>query len=123
MLIKRIPVDVGPFCDALEKLCGFYIFSHRFVTERGILHGVTLPRSWFVGLFRLRLSLDKNISYIRRFVSRTTEFLRRIDFQRENYNPQIPDNHQFKQNGLRLNPLYASVYIARMQVSSLASEI
>jgi hypothetical protein len=123
MLIKRIPIDVGPFCDALEKLCGFYIVSHRFIPERGILHGVTLPRSWFVGLFRLCPSLDKNISHIRRFVKVTIEFLRRIDFQRENYNPQIPDTHQFKQNGSKLNPLYASVHIARMQLSSLASDI
>ena len=80
----------------------------------GTLHGVTLPRSWFIGLSRLLPLLDKNTSHIPRFVKDTIEFLRRMDSQRELYNPQTADTHQFKYNGSRLIPFYASLYIARM---------
>jgi hypothetical protein len=117
ILVNRIPVDLGPFCDAVERTCGLHILAHRFVTGRGTLHGVTLPRSWFISLLRSRPAapaLDKNRSYIPHFVHDTIELLRRIDLQREQYKPQDVDNCQFKYNGFRLTPLYASVYIARM---------
>ena len=78
------------------------------------MHGVTLPRSWLTSILSSRPNLDKNTSYITHFVNDTIELLRRIDWQRENYNPQVVDNHQFKRNGSKLAPLYASVYIARM---------
>jgi len=107
-------VNIGPFCDAVERLCGLHILSYRFTTGRGTLHGVTLPRSWFIGLSRSLPLLNKNTSYIWNFVNATIELLRRIDLQRERYNPQTPDNQQFKHNGSRLTPLYASVHIARM---------
>jgi len=112
--VKRIPLDIGPFCDAVERLCGLFILAYRFTTGRGTLHGVTLPRSWFLGLFRSLPTLDKNTSYLTHFVNDTIELLRRIDLQRELYNPLTVDNHQFKHNASRLTPLYASVYIARM---------
>jgi len=114
ILVKRIPVDIGPFCDAVEKLCGLFILAHRFMTGRGTLHGVTLPRSWFIGLFRSLPTLDKNTSHIPHFVNDIIELLRRVDLQRELYNPQTVDNHQFKHNASRLIPIYASVYINRM---------
>jgi len=114
VLVKCIPVDAGPFCDAVERLCGLHILAYRFRTGRGTLHGVTLPRSWFIGLSRSLTLLDKNTSYIPHFVNDTIELLRRIDLQREIYNPQTADSQQFKHNGSRLTPLYASVHIARM---------
>ena len=80
---------------------------------RGTLHGVTLPRSWFVRLLRSRPVLDKNTSYIPHFVNDTIDLLRRIDLQRETYNPHT-DNQQFKFNGSKLTPVYASMFIARM---------
>ena len=114
ILIKRIPVNVGPFCDAMERLCGSLILAHRFMTGRGILHGVTLPRSWFIGLSRSLTVLNKDTNCIPRFVDDAIELLRRVDLQREHYGPQTGDNQQFKHNGSRLGPLHASVYIARM---------
>lgn len=58
--------------------------------------------------------MDKNTSYLPHFVNDTIELLRRIDLQRERFNPQATNSHQFKHNGSGLGPLYASVYIARM---------
>jgi hypothetical protein len=114
ILTNRIPVDVGHYCDALERLCGSIILSYRFGMGRGTLHGVTLPRSWFIGLLRSSPLLDKNTSYIPHFVNDTIELLRRIDLQREHYKPRTVDDQQFKHNGSKLTPLYASTYIARM---------
>lgn len=114
ILVNHVPVDVGHYCDAVERLCGSIILSYRFTMERGVLHGVTLPRSWFINLFRLLPPLDKNTAWIPHFVNDTLEFLRRIDLQREHYKPRSVDTEQFKHNGSRLTPPYASAYIARM---------
>ena len=82
--------------------------------DRGTLHGITLPRSWFMRLLHRRPVLNKNRSQILHFVNDIIELLRRVDSQREHYDPKVVDDYQFKHNGLKLNPLYASVYIARM---------
>ena len=107
-------MNLGPVCDLVERLCGLHILAHRFMKTRGTLHDVTLPRSWLMALLRSRPSLDKNISYIQHFANDVIELLRRINLQRENYDPQTVDNHQFKHDGFKLIPLYTSVYIARM---------
>lgn len=84
------------------------------MTGRNTLHGVTLPRSWFIGLSRSLLVLDKDTSCIPRFVNDAIELLKRIDLQREPHAPQTTDGQQFRHNGSRLTPLYASAYIVRM---------
>lgn len=112
--MNRIPVDVGHYCDAVERLCGSLILSYRCMTECGILHGITLPRSWFINLLRSSPPLDKNTTYIPHFVNDAIELLRRIDSQREHYRPLSVDDQQFKYNGSRLSPMVASAYIARM---------
>ena len=114
ILVNRIPVDVGHYCDAVERLCGSLILSYRFTMERGTLHGITLPRSWFISLLRSSPVLDKNTTYTTHFVNDTIELLRRIDLQREHYKSRTVDDQQFKHNGSKLTPLHASVYIARM---------
>lgn len=95
-------MDIGTFCDAVERLCGSFILAYRFTTEHGTLHGVTLPRSWFIRLSHSLHLLDKKMDYIPHFVNDTIEFLRRIDTQ------------QFNHRGSRLSPHSTSVYIARM---------
>ena len=112
--MNNVPVEIGPYCDAVERLCGLHTLAHRFTTDGGILHGVTLPRSWFTSLLRSHPVLDKNIRYLPHFVNDMVELLRRLDSQREDYNPQAADVCQFRHNGMRLGPLYASAYIARM---------
>ena len=112
--MNRLPVEVGVFCDAVERLCGSVILTYRFMMGRGTLHDVTLPRSWLIGLSRSLPLLDKNTDYIPHFVNDTIELLRRIDSQREFNNPQTADSQQFRLNGSRLAPLSASVYITRM---------
>lgn len=114
ILTNNIPVDAGHFCDAVERLCGSFILSYRFVMGGGVLHGITLPRSWFIGLLRSFPPLDKNTTYIPHFVHDAIELLRRIDLQRERYKPRAIDDQQFKHDGSSLTPLHASACIARM---------
>ena len=114
ILMNRVPVDVGHYCDAVERLCGSLILSYRSTMEFGILHGITLPRSWFINLLHSSPPLDKNISYIPHFVNDMIELLRRIDSQREHYGSLSVGDQQFKYNGSRLSPMCASAYIARM---------
>jgi hypothetical protein len=52
-------------------------------------------------------------------VNDTIDLLRRIDLQREIYNPHT-DNQQFKLDGSKLTPVYANTFIARMYVSFLS---
>ena len=118
-MVNRITVEVGPFCDAVERLCGLFIMAHRFSPESSSLHDVTLPRSWFISLSRSLPALDKNIKGLRYFVNDVIELLRRLnrrlDVQHEPPNSQATlDNRHFTYNGSSLGPLYASIYIARM---------
>lgn len=83
VLVQRIPVEVGPFCDAVERLCGLLILACRFNAQQGSLHDVVMPRSWLVGLFRSLQALNKNTFYLNLFVENTIEFLRRLNSQRE----------------------------------------
>ena len=128
-------MELGPFCDAVEKLCGLFILAHRFNAQQGSLHDVIMPRSWLIGLSRSLKVLDKDTSYISRFVDCMVEFLRRLNSQREKStlqrgksNPQQeqsnlqrgeskfqanPDS-QFKHYGSNIGPMHASVHIARM---------
>lgn len=120
IVVNRIPVEVGPFCDTVERLCGLFIMADRFKRHRS-LHDVTLPYSWFISLSRSLPTLDKDTSYLPRFVNGTIELLghlnRRLDFQREHPNPQPTENHKFTYNGLSLGPMHTPMYIARMSVT------
>ena len=41
----KIPVEIGVFCNFIERICGSLIVYNRY-RRTGNLHGVTLPRSW-----------------------------------------------------------------------------
>ena len=97
ILANRVVAEIGPFCDAVERLCGSYIAAHRFKMGRGTLHDVTLPRSWLIGLSSSFKALDKNTSYLPHFVNDTIMLLRRLDSQREHSNAQA--NHPNLQVG------------------------
>ena len=49
MVRERIPIDLAVLCNILERLFGLAIMTERY---RGNLHGVVLPRSWVLGLWK-----------------------------------------------------------------------
>ncbi|KAI0317333.1 hypothetical protein OF83DRAFT_1172069 [Amylostereum chailletii] len=44
---KRVPVDFGPLCDLVDRLCGLFILAHSHKTQ-GTLHNIILPESWIM---------------------------------------------------------------------------
>ncbi|KAI1785582.1 hypothetical protein LXA43DRAFT_1185708 [Ganoderma leucocontextum] len=45
VLEKKVPIDIGVLCDFMDHLCGALILASR-IRATGILHDVTLPKSW-----------------------------------------------------------------------------
>ena len=81
ILLNPIPmVDIGSFCDAVERLCGLNILAHRFTTGGGSLDGTTLPHSWLVSILCSRPNLDKDTCRIPHFVNNTISLLQHIDY-------------------------------------------
>jgi hypothetical protein len=48
---NEIPVDLGTLCKFFERLCGLLVLSRTDARKRN-LHGVTLPRSWIIELWK-----------------------------------------------------------------------
>ncbi|KAH9891312.1 hypothetical protein C8Q73DRAFT_119576 [Cubamyces lactineus] len=50
ILGNKIPIDVGVLCDFMEYLSGSLSIAYRIGEHHGMLHNVTLPRSWIMRL-------------------------------------------------------------------------
>ncbi|KAH9949530.1 hypothetical protein B0H21DRAFT_881892 [Amylocystis lapponica] len=52
IITNRIAIDVGVLFDFLDRLCGMLVVAdrNRRFEPTTILHGITLPRSWLMGL-------------------------------------------------------------------------
>jgi hypothetical protein len=46
---ERIPIDLAVLCNIVERLFGLVIMTEKY---RGNLHGVILPRSWVLTLWK-----------------------------------------------------------------------
>jgi hypothetical protein len=46
---ERIPIDLAVLCNIMERLFGLAIMTDK---SRGNLHGVVLPRSWVLALWK-----------------------------------------------------------------------
>jgi len=106
-------MDLNHLCDLVERLSGLFIMGYR-VRFRGILHNVTLPRSWFISLIRSHLDLRKHTT-IRSFTPTIVELMQDISKQVEQYHPFPPDaRDQFKADGGKVTNITGPFYIARM---------
>ncbi|THH16783.1 hypothetical protein EW146_g3905 [Bondarzewia mesenterica] len=47
---SRIPIHVRTLCHLLDRICGIFVLALNFRSKK-TLHGVTLPRTWFVELW------------------------------------------------------------------------
>ena len=110
VLLSRLPTDLNHLCDLAERLSGLFIMAYR-VYFRGVLHNVTLPRSWFINLLHPRPNLKKHTLRILPFTRAIIELMRRISKQLEQYSDT---GDQFKADGGRVNNITGPFYIARM---------
>ena len=80
---------------------------------RGLVHNVTLPRSWFINLIGPRPNLRKHLSALLPFTRTIIDLMRKIYKQVES--PPQPDRvDQFRADGGRVTNITGPLYIARM---------
>jgi hypothetical protein len=107
-------MDLNHLCDLAERLSGLFTMAYR-IYFRGVLHNVTLPRSWFINLIRPHQNLRKHTSMILPFTRTIVELMRRIAKQVEPHVPFSPDaEDQFRADGGRVNNITGPLYIARV---------
>jgi len=87
-IIRRWPrVDLNTLCDLAERLCGLFIVAYRVNSRGGVLHNVTLPRSWFINLILLGTDLGKDTSAFLMFAKTIIELMQQINEQTQRYFP------------------------------------
>ena len=111
---SKLRVDLNALCDLAERLTGLFIMAYR-VNSRGVLHNVTLPRSWFINLILPGTDLGKDTSTFSMFASTMIELMQRIDAQIQGYFMYSSDTReQFTVGGSRMTTLTGPLYVARM---------
>jgi len=109
-------VDLNALCDLAERLSGLFIMAYRFNSRGGVLHNVTLPRSWFINLIIPGADLGKDTSSFSMFASTIIELMQKIDAQVQRYlaktSPETGE--RFIADGSRVTSLTGPLYIARM---------
>ena len=115
VLYSQLRVDLNALCDLAERLSGLHIMAHRANSRGGVLHDVTLPRSWFINLILPDMDLKKDTSNLFALVSTIIELMQRIDAQVQQYLTSTSDvGEQFIVDDSRVTNLTGPLYIARM---------
>jgi len=100
-------VDLIVLCDLVERLSGLFIMAERVNSGSGVLHNVTMPRSWFIKLNLPDTGLEKDTSTFLTFVETMIEFMQQI-------NVQVQSEGKFIADGGRITDITGPLYIARM---------
>ena len=89
--------------------------AYRVNSRGGVLHNVTMPRSWFINLILPGTDLRKDTSAFLTFTLTTIEVMQQIDAQVQQYITLGPDTgEEFVADGSRVTNLTGPSYIARM---------
>ena len=114
VLRNGLRVDLNALCDLVERLSGLFIVAYR-VNSQGVLHDVTLPRSWFINLISLGVDLKKDTSSFITFASTIIELMQRIDAQVQQHpTPASDTGSQFIADGDLTIDFMGPLYIVRM---------
>ena len=109
-----VRVDLIVLCDLVERLSGLFIMAMR-VGSGGVLHDVTMPRSWFINLILPGTELERDTLSFSIFVSATIELMQRIDAQvRRHLTSPSETWGWFIADGSQVTSLTGPLYIARM---------
>ena len=115
VLRSKLGVDLNVLCDIVERLTGLFIMAHKVGSLGRALHGVALPRSWFIDLIRPGINPRKDTSSFFTFASTLIEFLQRIYAQVRRDPVSAPaTKDQFTAHGDRVITLTGPLIIARM---------
>jgi hypothetical protein len=89
--------------------------AYRVNSRGGVLHNVTLPRSWFFNPILSGADLGKDTSTFSMFASTMIKLMQRIDAQAQrNLMSGSGTGEQFFVDGSRMTNLAGPLYIARM---------
>ena len=114
-LNSGLRVDLNPLCDLVERLSGLFIMAYQANSWGGVLHNVTLPRSWFIKLILPGTDFSKDASNFLAFVSTVIKLMQQIDAQVQQYPTSAFDiGEQFIADGDRVTDLTGPLYITRM---------
>jgi len=107
-------VDLNALCDLAERLSGMFIMAYR-VNSLGLLHNITLPRSWLINLISPGTDLGKDTAFFVKFASTIIELMQRINAQVQQHPTPAPGTEeQFIADGDLTIDFTGPLYIARM---------
>jgi len=114
VLRSRLRVDPIVLCDLAERLSGLFIMA-RGVNSEGVLHNVTLPRSWFINLILPDTDLRKDTSTLFTFAETMINLMQQIDAQVQRPLTSPSDaREQFVTDGSPITDFTGTLCIARM---------
>jgi len=109
-----VRVDLIVLCDLIERLSGLFVMARR-TGFGGILHDVTMPRSWFINLILPNTDLERDTSTFSMFASTVIELMERINVQVQRHLASTSETgEQFIADGSQVTSLTGPFYIARM---------
>ena len=113
----ELRADVDVLCSLAEMLSGSFIMARKLDSYGGVLHDVTLPRSWFINLILPSRNLGKDSSTLSTFVMDIIDLMQQIDEQVQQHSIFAFSGsfgRQFIADGNRMTSLRGSICIARM---------
>ena len=78
---RPVRIDLIVLCDLIERLSGLFIMAEKVDSESGVLHNVTMPRSWFINLIIPDMDLEKDTATFSMFAETIVGLMQRIDAQ------------------------------------------
>ena len=100
-------IDLIVLCDLVERLSGLFIMAERANSGSGVLHNITMPRSWFINLNLPDADLEKDTSTFLTFAETIIWIMQEI-------NEQVQSEGLFFADGNRITDVTGPLYIARM---------
>jgi hypothetical protein len=97
---ERIPIDLAVLCNIVERLFGLAIMTEKY---RGNLHGVLLPRSWVLSLWKDFVTFKERTLAPLWVLAQCTESLLREIYTGEYLRRTIIDPHNFSEFGFHIS--------------------
>jgi len=113
VLRSKLCVDLTVLCDLVERLSGLFIMARNVNLLGGVLHNVTMPRSWFIALILPDTDLRQDTSTFSTFAETMIDLMQQIDTQVLRFPTTAPEE-QFTVDGRRMVGFMGPLYIARM---------
>src|SRR6267142_4788333 len=96
LVLERIPIDLAVLCNILERLYGLAIMTAR---SRGKLHGVLLPRTWVLALWKDFITFKERTLAPLWVLAQATEILLKGIYTGEYLRHTIIDSDNFSEFG------------------------